>query len=415
MVSAGSLNLDRKRASSSVSILKGVRDIAAGEWDACANPPDRPYNPFLAHAFFLSLEESGSASAKTGWLPCHLALKDSGGALTALLPCYLKSHSYGEYVFDHAWAQAYERAGGRYYPKLQSAVPFTPVTGRRFLVRPGFPESEARAQLAAAAVEAARQYKASSWHVTFAAKEEWEELGQLGLLQRTDTQYHWHNRGYENFDGFLAALASRKRKTVRKEREQARSSGVTLEWLTGSEIKEAHWDAFFAFYMDTGSRKWGTPYLNRAFFSLIGKRMADRILLVMGKRDGAYVAGALNFIGGDTLYGRYWGCLEAHNFLHFEACYYQAIEYAIANKIAHVEAGAQGEHKLARGYSPETTYSLHYLADPGLAEAVADYLRHERHAIEREQEAMSEGLPYKKCAGPSNPSDGDEAKGRDDS
>ena len=220
---------------------------------------------------------------------------------------------------------------------------------------------------------------------------------RLGLLQRTDTQYHWYNRGYGSFDDFLATLASRKRKAVRKEREQAQASGVAIEWLTGSDITEAHWDAFFAFYMDTGSRKWGTPYLNRVFFSLIGERMADRILLVMGKRNGAYVAGALNFIGGDTLYGRYWGCLETHNFLHFEVCYYQAIEYAIANKIACVKAGAQGEHKLARGYSPQTTYSLHYFADPGLASAVAEYLQRERQAVEREQAVLSEALPYKKC------------------
>jgi predicted N-acyltransferase len=332
-----------------------------------------------------------------GWLPAHLVLRDGHGALAALMPCYLKSHSSGEYVFDHAWAQAYERAGGRYYPKLQSAVPFTPVTGPRILVRPGFPEDEARAYLAQAAIQTAKQYRASSWHVTFARQEEWEALGKLGLLQRTDTQYHWHNRGYENFDAFLAALASRKRKTIRKEREQARASGVTIDWLTGSDIKEEHWDAFFAFYMDTGSRKWGTPYLNRAFFSLVGERMANRILLVMAKREGFYIGGALNFIGGDTLYGRYWGCLETHNFLHFEACYYQAIDYAIANKLAHVEAGAQGDHKLARGYEPETTYSLHYFADPGLASAVASYLRQERKAVEREQEVMSEVLPYKRC------------------
>ncbi len=388
--------MDDNRAGLSVSVLKGVRDISPQEWDACANPASRPYNPFLAHTFFLSLEESGSASAKTGWLPCHLVLKKADGATVAILPCYLKSHSYGEYVFDHAWAQAYELAGCRYYPKLQSAVPFTPVAGNRFLVRPGFPESDARAYLAAAAIETAKQRRASSWHATFALKEEWEALGQDGMLQRTDTQYHWHNRGYENFDGFLTALSSRKRKTVRKEREQARASGVDIEWLTGPDIKPAHWDAFFSFYMDTCSRKWGTPYLNREFFRLIGKRMADRILLVMGKRDSAYVAGALNFIGGDTLYGRYWGCLETHSLLHFEACYYQAIEYAIANRIAHVEAGAQGEHKLARGYSPETTYSLHYFADPGLASAVADYLRHERQAVAREQEIMSEALPYKR-------------------
>jgi uncharacterized protein len=381
----------------SVSVLKGAGDITAEEWDRCANPPGRPYNPFLAHAFFLSLEESGSASARTGWLPAHLALREGGGALAALMPCYLKSHSYGEYVFDHAWAQAYERAGGRYYPKLQSAVPFTPVTGPRMLVRPGFPESEARAHLAAAAIQTAKRYRASSWHVTFAMREEWAALGELGLLQRTDTQYHWHNRGYENFDAFLAALSSRKRKAIRKEREQARASGITIEWLTGSDIAEEHWDAFFAFYMDTGSRKWGSPYLNRAFFSLVGERMADRVLLVMARREGCYVAGALNFIGGDTLYGRYWGCLETHNFLHFEACYYQAIDYAIANKLAHVEAGAQGDHKLARGYAPETTYSLHYLADPGLASAVANYLGQERRAVEREQAVMSEALPYKGC------------------
>jgi predicted N-acyltransferase len=389
--------LDEKRAGLSVSVLTGVRDISPQDWDACANPAGRPFNPFLAHAFFLSLEESGSASAKTGWAPCHLALKDADGAVAAILPCYLKSHSYGEYVFDHSWAQAYEQAGGRYYPKLQTAVPFTPVAGPRFLVRPGFPEGEARTYLAAAAIETAKRQRASSWHVTFALREEWQTLGLSGLLQRTDTQYHWHNRGYEDFGGFLSALSSRKRKTVRKEREQAAASGVALEWLTGLDIKPAHWDAFFAFYMDTGSRKWGTPYLNATFFRLIGERMADSILLVMGKRDGVYVAGALNFIGGDTLYGRYWGCLETHNFLHFEACYYQAIEYAIANKIAHVEAGAQGEHKLARGYEPQTTYSLHYLADPGLASAVASYLRQERRMVAQEQEIMSEALPYKRC------------------
>jgi uncharacterized protein len=389
--------LGSKRAGLSVSVLGGARGIAAAEWNACANPPGRAYDPFLDHAFFLSLEESGSASAKAGWLPRHLVLRDEGGAAVAILPCYLKSHSYGEYVFDHAWAQAYERAGGRYYPKLQSAVPFTPVGGPRFLVRPGFPEAEARTLLAAGAIELTKQHRASSWHVTFAQKEEWDALGEQGLLQRTDTQYHWHNRGYGDFDAFLAALSSRKRKTVRKEREQARASGVDIEWLTGAAIEPAHWNAFFTFYMDTGNRKWGRPYLNREFFQLIGERMADRVLLVMGKRDGAYIAGALNFIGGDTLYGRYWGCLESHNFLHFEVCYYQAIEYAIANGIARVEAGAQGEHKLARGYAPETTYSLHYLADPGLASAVASYLRQERQVVSREQEIMSEALPYKRC------------------
>lgn len=389
--------MSEESAAWSVAVLKSVRDVPAKEWDACANTNGRPFNPFLAHAFWSSLEESGSASAKKGWLPCHLALRDGAGSLVAVMPCYLKSHSYGEYVFDRSFAHAYEQAGGRYYPKLQTAVPFTPVTGRRILVRPGFSEEEVYTLLASAALEVAKQNRASSWHVTFATKEEWEALGKLGLLRRTDTQYHWHNRGYSSFDNFLAALASRKRKTVRKEREQARASGVEIEWLTGSDIKEMHWDVFFSFYMDTGSRKWGSPYLNRKFFSLVGERMADRVLLVMGKRNGAYVAGALNFIGGDTLYGRYWGCLETHNFLHFEACYYQAIDYAIANNLAHVEAGAQGEHKLSRGYAPETTYSLHYFADPGLASAVDRYLRHERDAIDREKAILSEALPYKKC------------------
>jgi predicted N-acyltransferase len=381
----------------SASVVKSMRDIPAADWNRCANPEGSLYNPFIDHAFLLSLEESGSASARTGWLPCHIAVKDGGGAIAAVMPCYMKSHSYGEYVFDHAWARAYERAGGRYYPKLQTAIPFTPVTGPRMLVQPGFPAAEARALLADAAAQSARRLGASSWHMTFATKEEWDSLGELGLLQRTDTQYHWHNQGYNSFDDFLAALASRKRKAIRKEREQARASGIEIEWLTGSDIGEAHWDAFFAFYLDTGSRKWGTPYLNRAFFSLIGERMADRILLIMAKRNGAYVAGALNLIGGDTLYGRYWGCLETHNFLHFEACYYQAIDYAIANKLAHVEAGAQGEHKLARGYAPETTYSLHYFADPGLASAVGNYLEQEREAVEREAQALAEALPYKKC------------------
>jgi uncharacterized protein len=385
-----------KGATASVSVVNGIREIDPFDWDRCANPLGRPYNPFIAHAFLLSLEESGSASARTGWRPCHFVVADGEHSIAAVMPCYLKSHSYGEYVFDHAWAQAYERAGGRYYPKLQTAVPFTPVPGPRMLVRPGFPEAEAHALLASAATEAAKQFRASSWHVTFALKEEWESLGKLGLLQRTDTQYHWHNNGYGSFEDFLGSLSSRKRKAVRKEREQARASGIEIEWLTGSGIKEAHWDAFFAFYMDTGSRKWGAPYLNRAFFCLVGGRMASRILLVMAKRGGAYVAGALNFIGGDTLYGRYWGCLESHNFLHFEACYYQAIDYAIANKLAHVEAGAQGDHKLTRGYAPETTYSLHYFADRRLASAIENFLTQERWAVAREQDMLREALPYKK-------------------
>jgi len=379
-----------------VSVLASLKDISAQEWDACANPGTGPYNPFLSHAFLLALEKSGSAAARKGWTACHLVLRDFQETAAAVMPCYLKVHSYGEYVFDHAWAAAYERAGGSYYPKLQTAVPFTPVTGRRLLVRPDFPQEQAYQLLSNAAAQLVKQNRASSWHVTFAEEQEWESLGRLGLLQRTDTQYHWFNQGFETFEDFLASLASRKRKNVRKEREQAKACGVEIEWITGSGIKEHHWDAFFAFYMDTGNRKWGTPYLTRQFFSLAGESMADRILLIMGKRGGAYVAGALNFIGGDTLYGRYWGCLESHNFLHFEACYYQAMDYAIAHKLRVVEAGAQGEHKLARGYMPQTTYSLHYFADAALTNGVARFLEQERRAVKHEQIVLAEMTPYKK-------------------
>jgi uncharacterized protein len=355
-----------------------------------------PFDPFMSYDFLKSLEDSGSVSASSGWAPCHIAVEGPGGEILAFMPCYLKGHSYGEYVFDHAFAQAYESAGGRYYPKLQTAVPFTPVTGRRVLLAQGAAADEIYPLLFAAAQQLARSNRASSWHMTFPAKSEWDAFGKLGLLQRTDTQYHWHNRGYESFDNFLSELASRKRKTVRKEREQALASDLEIEWLSGKDLTEAHWDAFFGFYMDTGSRKWGSPYLNRKFFSLIGERMAEHVLLVMAKRGGDYIAGALNFIGGDTLYGRYWGCVETHSFLHFEICYYQAIEYAIAHKLPHVEAGAQGEHKIARGYLPETTYSLHYFADQGLRRAVAHYLERERLAIASEQTQLQEMAPYKK-------------------
>jgi hypothetical protein len=385
-----------------VEAVTSIEAIAAEAWNACANPASRPYNPFVSHAFLKALEESRCVGAGTGWLPCHLVLRQAGSVdISAAIPCYMKSNSYGEYVFDHAWASAYMQAGGRYYPKLQTSVPFTPVTGPRLLVRDGVNKDVAAKLLAAAAVEVATQNRASSWHVTFAQREEWDCLGELGLLQRTDTQYHWLNVGYATFDDFLGALASRKRKTVRKEREQARTSGIEIEHLTGGAITEAHWDAFFAFYLDTGSRKWGTPYLNRKFFSLAGAALAERILLVMCKREGRYIAGALNFIGGDTLYGRYWGCVEHHPFLHFETCYYQAIDYAIANKLARVEAGAQGEHKLARGYIPQTTYSAHWFADPALARGVANYLKQERRAVEREQALLAEMTPFRKpgCEG----------------
>jgi hypothetical protein len=375
-------------------VASRIDEVEAADWDACALPD----NPFISHAFLKALEDSGSATAETGWLPQHLLLEDSGGTLIGCMPCYLKSHSQGEYVFDHGWADAYMRAGGRYYPKLQASIPFTPVTGKRLLVRPGVEQAEREAILLQAAAQVADRLGVSSLHITFLTRDEWQLAGELGFLQRTDQQFHWRNDGYRSFDEFLAALTSRKRKAIRKERRAALDSGVKIEWVTGRDLTEAHWDAFFAFYMDTGSRKWGSPYLTRACFSLLGQTMADRILLVLAKRSGRYVAGALNVIGSDALYGRYWGGLEDHPFLHFEVCYYQAIEFAIAHKLDRVEAGAQGAHKLARGYLPSETYSAHYIADLGLRRAVADYLKRERRAVARDIALLTEESPYRNGA-----------------
>jgi predicted N-acyltransferase len=384
-----------------VRITPDIGSVSAQEWDACASgdsreASDHAENPLIRHAFLRALEDSGSARRETGWLPQHLLMEDESGRLAACMPCYLKSHSYGEYVFDHGWADAYLRAGGSYYPKLQCAVPFTPVTGRRLLVREGQDRTETAALLLQAGVMLADRLEASSLHVTFPTREEWELAGSLGFLQRTDQQFHWPNEGYGSFEEFLSALTSRKRKTIRAERRRALADGIEIEWVTGSDLTEAHWDAFFAFYMDTGSRKWGSPYLTREFFSLIGETMADDILLVLAKRSGRAIAGALNFIGRETLFGRYWGALEEHDFLHFEVCYYQAIDFAIQHQLARVEAGAQGEHKLARGYLPTETYSAHWIADPGLRRAVADYLKRERAAVAREIGLLAEDSPYRR-------------------
>ncbi len=372
-------------------VVTSLAEIARDDWDAVANPEGAQYNPFLAHDFLWSLEESGSAVRKTGWLGQHLVMDGAGGKPAAILPCYLKSHSMGEYVFDHGWAEAYERAGGRYYPKLQAAVPFTPATGRRLLAR----DDDARRLLATAGAQLTEKVGASSLHVTFATEAEWALLGEAGYLQRTDQQYHFINQGYRDFDDFLDSLSSRHRKTMKRERRDALDNGVTIEPLTGSAITETAWDAFYEFYMDTGGRKWGRPYLNRRFFSLVGERMADRILLVIAKRNNRPIAGALNFIGSDTLYGRYWGSLEEQPFLHFEVCYYQAIEWGIAHGKEIVEAGAQGEHKVARGYRPTTTYSAHWIPDPGFRRAVADYLKTERRQVAKDVEALAEYLPFK--------------------
>jgi predicted N-acyltransferase len=386
-------------------IASSLKEVDAAAWEACANPPDRPYHPFTSHAFLLALEESGSAIPKTGWAAQHLLLEDDAGGLAAVMPLYLKGHSQGEYVFDHGWADAFARAGGDYYPKLLSAVPFTPVTGRRLLVRPDADANEAEDVLIAGAVALAKRGGLSSLHINFPTAPEWHRLSDSGCLAREGQQFHWTNEGYGRFEDFLTALASRKRKQIRREREQALANGVTIRWLTGRDLTEAHWDAFFAFYMDTGNRKWGRPYLTRRFFSLIGERMAEQTLLILCERGGRAIAGALNFIGGDALYGRYWGAIEDHPFLHFEACYHQAIDFAIAHKLARVEAGAQGEHKLARGYRPVPTYSAHWIADPAFRDAVARYLSQERRMVAAEIEALDAHAPFKKS---NNPQMGDE-------
>jgi predicted N-acyltransferase len=389
-----------------VRIVRTLAEVSPAGWDACANPVEATaavaldqrerFNPFLTHAFLNACEASGSAVPRTGWGGAHVLVEDGAGGLLAAAPCWLKSHSQGEYVFDHGWADAYERAGGRYYPKLQVCVPFTPVPGRRLLVADGPRAAEARDALIAGLRALRDSAKASSTHVTFLQKDEWELLGGRSWLQRTNKQFHFFNRGYSSFDDFLATLASRKRKVVRRERKEALAPGIEIEWVTGRDLKEAHWDAFWAFYMDTGSRKWGRPYLTRAFFSMLGETLADRVLLVMAKRNGQYIAGALNLIGDDALYGRNWGCTEEHPFLHFEVCYYQAIDFAVARGLTRVEAGAQGEHKLLRGYEPVPTYSAHDIADPRFAKAVADFLRHERQEMDELIDAYAEHTPFRK-------------------
>lgn len=379
-----------------LEVATAMAAIDAAAWDALANPPGQAYDPFVAHAFLRILEQSGSITRKTGWLPQHLLLKDATGRLIGAMPCYVKSHSMGEFIFDHHWAEAYEQTGRSYYPKMLSAVPVTPVPGHRMLTADGTDRPQLERQLIAAAIELAKRYDASSLHVNFMTEGEWSRLGAAGLLQRTALQYHWTNAGYASFEVFLATLASRKRKALRRERRDALANGLTVEWLTGKAITEAHWDDFFAFYTDTGNRKWGAPYLNRRFFSMLGAAMADRVLLVMARRAGRAIAGALNIIGGEALYGRYWGCLEHHPFLHFELCYYQAIDFAIAHGLKRVEAGAGGEHKLVRGYLPATVYSAHWIADPRFRGAIADYLERERIHIAREGEALESFAPFRK-------------------
>jgi predicted N-acyltransferase len=411
-----------------VSAIDSLSRVTKAEWDACANPglsvetaaaestsvaaeselgraPCPPgadsalvaaYNPFVSYDFLSALEDSKSVGGRTGWHVQHVLAKTSDDTLVAAAPAYLKSHSRGEYVFDGGWAEAYERAGGSYYPKLQVSVPFTPATGPRLLVRDGLPAASVRRALAGGLAQFCDVAGASGVHVTFATEAEYRLLGELGYLQRTDQQFHFENQNFASFDEFLSALSSRKRKTLRRERQDALQNGITVHWITGSDLTEDIWDAFFDFYMETGSRKWGRPYLTREFYSLVGERMRDRILLVMAKRAGRWIAGAINFIGSHTLFGRHWGAVEHHPFLHFELCYYQAMDYAIAHKMPRVEAGAQGEHKISRGYIPTTTYSAHYIADPGLRRAIAEYLVRERAYVAAAGRELSELAPFRK-------------------
>jgi len=375
-----------------------IAEIGRHAWDDCAGNPDYAGNPFVAYDFLDILEQSNCAVERTGWGPRHISVEDDDGQICAVMPLYLKSHSQGEYVFDQAWADAYERAGGQYYPKLLSAAPFSPVTGPRMLVRPDVDADEARKVLLAGALQVCERYGASSLHVTFPSEGDWSFMGQQGLLLRENQQYHWHNKGYATFDDFLAALSSGRRKTIRRERRDANAE-LEIVGLTGADLTEDHWDAFFGFYMDTGSRKWGRPYLTREFFSMLNERMADKVLLIMARRGGRWIAGALNLIGADCLYGRNWGCVEDVPFLHFELCYYQAIEHAIRLGLPRVEAGAQGQHKIARGYLPTAVYSAHWIADPALRKPVARFLEQEREAVEQEMEWLEEEYsPFKQGA-----------------
>ena len=374
-----------------LTLHPSIGAIDPAEWDACAGEA----NPFVSHAFLSAVEDSGSAGPRTGWLPQHAALRDGAGRLVAAAPMYAKSNSYGEYVFDHGWANAYEQAGGDYYPKLQVAVPFSPVPGPRLLCRPdgGVPA----AALGQALVQACGQLRLSGVHATFCTAQEWEALGRAGWLQRLGQQYHWENAGYAAFDDFLGALSSRKRKVLRRERRDANDCGLTYRTLRGPEIGKREWDAFYRFYQSTVDRKWGSAYLTKRFFSLLGDRLGDRVVLMLAEHRGEPVAGALNLLGSDALYGRNWGCRGDWPFLHFELCYYRAIDFAIEHGVTRVEAGAQGQHKIQRGYLPKPTYSAHWLAHGGLRSAVDDYLRRERAAIVDDMAALeAEYSPYRK-------------------
>ena len=378
-----------------IKVFPDIREIGQSCWDKCAAPKGSTFDPFTSYSFLRALEESKSACSESGWSPCHLGLESSSGELLGIVPSYLKSHSQGEYVFDYAWAAAFERAGGRYYPKLQISIPFTPATGRRLLVSDRVDSKGLETELAQGLLTLADRLKASSVHLTFLEKEQWQGLSKLGFLQRTHSQFHWENRDYRSFSEFLDSLASKKRKNIKRERKGAIDSGVVIERITGKEILESHWDAFYKFYLDTANRKWGSAYLTREFFSMVGETMPEHILLIMCKKGGRYIAGAINFIGSECLYGRNWGCSEDYPYLHFEVCYYQAIDFAIENNLKRVDAGAQGAHKLARGYMPTHTYSSHWIANDSFSEAVSSYLDQERQHVNQEIDFVQKKGPFK--------------------
>ncbi len=380
-----------------VRVASSIDEIEAAAWDRCAGTA----NPFVSHAFLTALEASGAASARAGWQPLHLVCEVPCHGVIGVVPAYAKGHSFGEYVFDHAWADAWERAGGSYYPKLQVAVPFTPVTGPRLLIRPdaGLTPAQLRHVLIRTLERVGDENRLSSVHVTFPDEEDWEAFGHAGWLRRTGQQFHWENRGYEDFEAFLASLTARKRKAIRRERRAVADSGVRIHALTGADLKPEHWDAFHSFYMDTGGRKWGFPYLNLDFFHRLGATMADRVVLFLVEEDGRWVAGALNLLGDRTLYGRNWGAIVDRPFLHFETCYYQAIEFAIVHRLDRVEAGAQGEHKLQRGYLPTRTFSAHYVRHPAFRRVLAEHLDDERAWVDEAIESLSEASPFRRDGG----------------
>ena len=384
------VDTESSRRAVQARILHGMDEVDAEVWDSCSQ--HFTYNPFLTHKFLHALEVSNSVGARAGWQPFHLLVETEDQEVIGAVPAYLKSHSQGEYVFDYSWADAWHRAGGDYYPKMQVSVPFTPATGPRLLTRSGTKEDEEL--LLGACMQVAQQVKVSSIHMTFMLEEQWQRAAEMGFLQRMDQQFHWHNGNYATFDAFLDDLASKKRKNIRRERRDAVANGIEIEWVTGNDLTEAHWDAFYQFYIDTGSRKWGSPYLTRQFFSEISASMPEDVLLILAKRDGRYIAGAINFIGGDTLFGRNWGCVEDHRFLHFEVCYYQAIEFAIAHGLKKVEAGAQGSHKVARGYLPQATYSAHWIADANFRDAVSRFLDDERRYVEEDLAYVENHSPF---------------------